>query len=66
MGENLKTRQAAEFLQVKETTMEQWRWNGKGPKFCKINRSVIYRRSDLEAFVNARVFSSTTEAQAAA
>jgi predicted site-specific integrase-resolvase len=66
MSENLKTAEAAEFLQVKPATLEQWRWQGTGPKFIKMNRSVRYRREDLQAFVEARVFGSTTEAQAAA
>jgi len=62
----MTTRQAADFLGVKETTLEQWRWNGKGPEFCKLNRAVRYRRSAVDAFANARTFTSTTEAQAAA
>ena len=66
MGENLKTEEAAEFLRVKPTTLEQWRWNGKGPRYCKLGRSVIYRRADLEAFMDGRAYTSTTEAQSAA
>lgn len=63
---NMKTKEAAEFLLMKETTLEQWRWNGKGPRFAKMGRSVIYRKADLEAFIEGRSFTSTTEAQAAA
>ncbi len=66
MGENLKTEEAAEFLQVKPATLEQWRWSGKGPLFVKLGRSVMYRKADLDAFIAARVFGSTTEAQAGA
>lgn len=66
MGENLKTDAAAAFLQVKPATLEQWRWSGKGPLFVKLGRSVMYRKADLDAFVSARVFGSTTEAQQAA
>ena len=62
----LTTKQAADYLGVKDTTLEQWRWNGRGPRFVKLGRSCRYRRKpDLEDFVEARVFSSTTEAQAA-
>ena len=60
---NLKTEDAAEFLNVKPATLEQWRWNGRGPKFCKIGRSCRYRMADLEAYLDANVFNSTTEAQ---
>jgi len=63
MSENLKTEAAAAFLQVKPATLEQWRWSGKGPKFIKMNRAVRYRKEDLDAFIVARVFGSTTEAQ---
>ena len=66
MSENWTTKQAAEFLQIKETTLEQWRWNGKSPRFIKMGRCVRYRKADLEAFMNERVYGSTTEAQAAA
>ena len=66
MSENWTTKQAAEFLQIKETTLEQWRWNGKSPRFIKMGRCVRYREADLEAFMNERVYGSTTEAQAAA
>lgn len=62
---NLKTEDAAKFLNVQPATLEQWRWNGRGPRFCKIGRSCRYRLADLEAFLEERVFSSTTEAQAA-
>lgn len=59
----MTTRQAAELLQLKETTLEQWRWCGKGPQFVKVGRCVRYRQADLDAFLDARVFTSTTAAQ---
>lgn len=62
----LTTRQAAEYLNVKESTLEQQRWQGKGPRFVKLSRSVRYRLADLEAYLEERTFNSTTEAQAAA
>lgn len=61
----LRTTEAAAYLNVQPATLEQWRWNGRGPTFVKIGRSVRYRQTDLDAFINARVFTSTTEAQAA-
>jgi excisionase family DNA binding protein len=63
---NLTTEEAAKFLSIKASTLEQWRWNGKGPLFVKIGRSCRYRHSDLEAFLEDRVFTSTTQAQNAA
>ncbi len=60
---NLTTEDAAKFLNVKPSTLEQNRWKGTGPRFVKIGRSVRYRMADLEAYLDANVFNSTTEAQ---
>lgn len=61
----LTTVEAAAYLKQKPSTMEQHRWQGTGPRFVKLGRSVRYRQSDLDAFLEARIFGSTTEAQAA-
>jgi excisionase family DNA binding protein len=58
----LTTLEAAAYLNIQPATMEQHRWNGRGPRFVKIGRSVRYRQADLDAFLDARVFSNTTEA----
>ncbi len=57
--------QAALFLKLSERTLERLRWRGDGPKFCKLGRRVAYRQADLLNWAEARVFSSTTEAQQA-
>lgn len=60
----LTTTEAAVYLNIQPATMEQHRWNGRGPRFVKIGRSVRYRQADLDAYLDARVFASTTEAEA--
>jgi len=57
--------QAAGFLKISERTLERLRCHGSGPKFCKLGRRVAYRQADLLSWAEARVFSSTTEAQQA-
>jgi len=64
LSQNLTTPEAATFLGVKPSTLEQWRWSGRGPRFVKLGRACRYRLADLEEYMEARVFSSTTEAQA--
>ena len=45
--EFLTTQQAAEFLSLKPTTLNQWRWSGKGSKYIRIGELIIrYRRQD--------------------
>lgn len=61
----LKTPDAAKYLNIRSSTLEQWRWNGRGPRYIKIGRSVRYRTIDLETFLEERVFTSTTESQTA-
>ncbi len=51
--------QAAQYLGVKPSTLERWRFVGAGPKFCKVGRLVRYRRAALEAYLNERTRTST-------
>ena len=60
---NFNTKSAAHYLNVQASTLEQNRWKGTGPPFVKIGRSVRYRKADLDAYLDANVFNSTTEAQ---
>jgi predicted DNA-binding transcriptional regulator AlpA len=57
----LTGREAAHVLRLSERTIERLRVNGKGPKFVRINHSVRYRQQDLDAYVAARLVSSTSE-----
>lgn len=58
--------QAATFLGNEDEpfaikTLQRWRVEGKGPKFLKIGKSVRYRMSDLNEFLDACVRNSTSE-----
>jgi excisionase family DNA binding protein len=61
----LTTDQAAELLTVSASTLEVWRYRRTGPRFVKIGRSVRYRQSDVEAFIEERVRASQQEPAAA-
>lgn len=43
----LTTKEAAEFLRLKPATMQNWRVNGKGPKYYKPSGIVFYSKEDL-------------------
>lgn len=58
---NLDTREAAKYLKVKPSTLSQWRWNGNGPRYCKVGRLCRYRLADLDAFLEEQCISSTSE-----
>lgn len=53
----LKTRpEAAYFLKVKAQTLAVWACNKRHPlAYIKVGRRVVYRQSDLDAFIESNV-----------
>ena len=48
----MRTREAAQYLQLATSSLKYWRVKGKGPKYIRLeSRSVRYRRADLDAWV---------------
>jgi hypothetical protein len=43
--------EAASILGVQAGTLRRWRWQGRGPVFCKYGRAVRYQLSSLASFV---------------
>lgn len=44
---------------ISPRTLEQWRWQGRGPRYLKIGGRVVYRLSDIEAFELERIHTNT-------
>ncbi|MEI7608323.1 MAG: hypothetical protein WCJ64_13180 [Rhodospirillaceae bacterium] len=63
----LDTPAAAKYLGKSESWLKQARVSGRAdaPRFRKIGRSVRYTQCDLDTYLAARTFRSTTEARAA-
>ena len=55
------TKGAGEYLGLHSNTLEQWRLEGKGPTFCKMGRTVRYRKQDLDKFIERSLVQSTSE-----
>ncbi|WP_306253159.1 AlpA family transcriptional regulator [Parvularcula sp. IMCC14364] len=55
------TEQAADFLGLSVSWMMKARVTGDGPPFAKLSRRVMYRKSDLIAWVSERICNSTSE-----
>ena len=64
----LDTPTTAKYLGKSESWLKQARVSGSAaaPPFVKVGRSVRYLRRDLDTFLAARKFTSTTTARAAA
>jgi len=59
-SELLNTERAAELLGCRAGQLTMWRRLGRGPKYLKLGGAVLYRRSDLEAFLRASVVTPCT------
>ena len=52
---------AAALLGLSTNTLAKWRLTGAGPRYIKLGRRVVYRQSDIEAWVAGQEFRSTSE-----
>lgn len=52
-NQKLTTEEAAAYLRLQPGTLEVWRCRGRGPKYQKIGRRVIYDQTDLDDYASA-------------
>lgn len=52
---HLDTRQAATYLGISADYLFRLRSRGEGPRFARLGRRVLYRRFDLDRWVEANV-----------
>jgi hypothetical protein len=63
--QHLDQMQLAGRWQVSPRTLEQWRWQGRGPRFLKLGGRVVYPLSEVEAFEAGHLHSNTVAADPA-
>jgi predicted site-specific integrase-resolvase len=59
--QSFDTSKAADYLGVSASILNKWRVYGQGPDFRKLNRRVVYRRSDLDAWMDTKRRRSTSD-----
>jgi predicted DNA-binding transcriptional regulator AlpA len=52
---------AADYLTLSVQRLSRLRLEGGGPKFIKAGRSVLYRRDDLDAWLQSHIRESTSD-----
>ena len=57
------THQAATYLAISTRTLERLRLVGGGPTYAKAGRKVVYCKEWLDEWLEARSFTSTSEAR---
>jgi excisionase family DNA binding protein len=59
----MRTREAAEYVGIGESTLTNLRVSGGGPRFMKLGKAVRYDVRDLDRWMNANKFKTTAEAK---
>jgi hypothetical protein len=54
-------REAARRYDLSPATMTKWRWAGRGPRFHRFGRRVVYSLADLAEWAEAQAVSSTSD-----
>lgn len=54
-------REVAAALGTSEAGLAQMRYRGTGPKFCRVGRKIIYRWSDVRAYLDANTCTRTDD-----
>jgi len=57
----LTTNEAARYLRLSASTLQHYRLRGEGPPFSRLGKLVRYRREMLDAWVEERQNTTTTE-----
>lgn len=60
----MDTDQVAEMLGVSPRTLEDWRYRGGGPPYCKLGRSVRYMRHKVIAWSEGHEQAHTSQESA--
>jgi excisionase family DNA binding protein len=58
----LNTKEAADYVRLGKPTLERFRLTGDGPQYAKLGGAVRYRQADLDAWLESRLTTSTSEA----
>jgi excisionase family DNA binding protein len=54
MSEYLTLEEAADYLRRPVDTLRYWRKLGRGPKAARVGRGLLYRKAELDRFVQER------------
>lgn len=60
MSETMTLVEVAQEQRISPATLRYWRHRGEGPKSFKLGRRVMYKRADVEAWVQAQYDAADT------
>ncbi len=50
----LDVKETGAFLGICPRTLDNWRSQGRGPRYIRVGRRIVYRVEDLEAYLESR------------
>ena len=53
--------EAAQKLGVEASTLANWRWAGRGPRYIRVGSRVRYRLADVASWLDSRTRRSTSD-----
>lgn len=59
MGPYMTTEEVAQQVRRSPETLRYWRHIGQGPRSFKLGRRVLYRQSDVEAWIESEYVKQT-------
>lgn len=57
----LTTQEAADYVGLKPRTLQTWRSEGRGPVYYKRNNRILYKPSDIDAWIEESARTSPQE-----
>ena len=58
----LTEKHTGKAINTAPSTLRAWRVKGKGPRYYKIGGKILYKQSDLDAWIEAQARTSTSQA----
>lgn len=53
--------ETATILRTSRLTLRRWRINGTGPRHTKMGKSILYRASEIERYIEERTSAGSSE-----
>lgn len=57
----LSPEEAARRVGLEASTLANYRWSGRGPRYLKLGRTIRYRLVDIERWLDEQTRSSTSD-----
>jgi excisionase family DNA binding protein len=55
--------EVAAYLRTSVETLKSWRYHGRGPRYTKSGKNVLYRRRDVETYLDQNTHETTGAAR---